>query len=177
MQQRPKLQPQNNDCKVTWVVVITGKPSDLFPTEQEIVALAGFSLAPQQQRLQRHHQLQPFQPQWQSQQKGKELEQQQFNQQRMREELGTKQQEVQQLRCCATGSGTFAGSGKAYQQLIEPIRLALKLMHRSKPSRCVVSRRQEQTALNKLSINNVSNSSKKMAVQQAVLRQQQRQQC
>ena len=167
MQQRPKLQAteQRLQGELGWLRQLRESRATCSRLEQEIAAAqqALEAFAPQQQRLQRHHQLQPFQPQWQSQQKqAKQLEQQQFNQQRIREELGIKQQEVQRLEMSQNRIRNVAGSGKA-MPTIEPIRLALELMHRSKPSRCVGSLvNRNKPALNKRSINNVSNSSKKM---------------
>ncbi|MEC8255118.1 MAG: AAA family ATPase, partial [SAR324 cluster bacterium] len=82
MQPRPTLQAteQRLQGELRWLRQLRESRATCSRLEQEIVAaqqaLAAF--APQQQRLQRHHQLQPFQPQWQSQQKqAKQLEQQQ----------------------------------------------------------------------------------------------------
>ncbi|MEK9973890.1 MAG: SbcC/MukB-like Walker B domain-containing protein, partial [Deltaproteobacteria bacterium] len=150
--------------------------------EQEIVAAqqALEAFAPQQQRLQRHHQLQPFQPQWQSQQKqAKQLEQQQFNQQRMREELGTKQKEVQQLEVSAQqDQERLQDQEKQYQQLMEPIRLALEVDAQIQTQQVRwESRQQEQTRLEQTIHQQRQQLLQEDAwVQQAVLRQQQRQQ-
>ena len=184
MQQRPKLQAteQRLQGELGWLRQLRESRATCSRLEQEIAAaqqaLAAF--APQQQRLQRHHQLQPFQPQWQSQQKqAKQLEQQQFNQQRMREELGIKQQEVQQLEVSAKqDQERLQDQEKQYQQLIEPIRLALEVDAQIQTQQVRwESRQQEQTRLEQTIHQQRQQLLQEDAwVQQAVLRQQQRQQ-
>ena len=184
MQQRPKLQAteQRLQGELGWLRQLRESRATCSRLEQEIAAaqqaLAAF--APQQQRLQRHHQLQPFQPQWQSQQKqAKQLEQQQFNQQRIREELGTKQQEVQQLEVSAQqDQERLQDQEKQYQQLIEPIRLALEVDAQIQTQQVRwESRQQEQTRLEQTIHQQRQQLLQEDAwVQQAVLRQQQRQQ-
>ncbi|MGB0807568.1 MAG: AAA family ATPase [bacterium] len=184
MQQRPKLQAteQRLQGELGWLRQLRESRATCSRLEQEIVAaqqaLAAF--APQQQRLQRHHQLQPFQPQWQSQQKqAKQLEQQQFNQQRMREELGIKQKEVQRLEVSAQqDQARLQDQEKQYQQLMEPIRLALEVDAQIQTQQVRwESRQQEQTRLEQTIHQQRQQLLQEDAwVQQAALRQQQRQQ-
>ena len=184
MQQRPKLQAteQRLQGELGWLRQLRESRATCSRLEQEIVAaqqaLAAF--APRQQRLQRHHQLQPFQPQWQSQQKqAKQLEQQQFTQQRIREELGIKQQEVQQLDVSAQqDQERLQDQEKQYQQLIEPICLALEVDAQIQTQQVRwESRQQEQTRLEQTIHQQRQQLLQEDAwVQQAVLRQQQRQQ-
>ncbi|MEK9762557.1 MAG: AAA family ATPase, partial [Deltaproteobacteria bacterium] len=184
MQQRPKLQAteQRLQGELGWLRQLRESRATCSRLEQEILAAqqALEAFAPQQQRLQRHHQLQPFQPQWQSQQKqAKQLEQQQFNQQRMREELGIKQQEVQQLEVSAQqDQERLQDQEKQYQQLIEPIRLALEVDAQIQTQQVRwESRQQEQTRLEQTIHQQRQQLLQEDAwVQQAVLRQQQRQQ-
>jgi len=184
MQQRPKLQAteQRLQGELGWLRQLQESRATCSRLEQEIAAAqqALEAFAPKQQRLQRHHQLQPFQPQWQSQQKqAKQLEQQQFNQQRIREELGIKQQEVQRLDVSAKqDQERLQDQEKQYQQLIEPIRLALEVDAQIQTQQVRwESRRQEQTRLEQT----IHQQRQQLLqedgwVQQAVLRQQQRQQ-
>ena len=184
MQQRPKLQAteQRLQGELGWLRQLRESRATCSRLEQEIAAAqqALEAFAPQQQRLQRHHQLQPFQPQWQSQQKqAKQLEQQQFNQQRMREELGIKQQEVQQLELSVQqDQERLQDQEKQYQQLIEPIRLALEVDAQIQTQQVRwESRQQEQTRLEQT----IHQQRQQLLqedgwVQQAALRQQQRQQ-
>ncbi|MGB0707436.1 MAG: AAA family ATPase, partial [bacterium] len=184
MQQRPKLQAteQRLQGELGWLRQLRESRATCSRLEQEIVAAqqALEAFAPQQQRLQRHHQLQPFQPQWQSQQKqAKQLEQQQFNQQRMREELGIKQQEVQQLEVSAQqDQERLLEQEKQYQQLMEPIRLALEVDAQIQTQQVRwESRQQEQTRLEQTIHQQRQQLHQEDGwVQQAVLRQQQRQQ-
>ena len=184
MQQRPKLQAteQRLQGELGWLRQLRESRATCSRLEQEIVAAqqALEAFAPQQQRLQRHHQLQPFQPQWQSQQKqAKQLEQQQFNQQRMREELGIKQKEVQQLEVSAQqDQERLQDREKQYQQLIEPIRLALEVDAQIQTQQVRwESRQQEQTRLEQTIHQQRQQLLQEDAwVQQAALRQQQRQQ-
>ncbi|MEL0328745.1 MAG: AAA family ATPase [Deltaproteobacteria bacterium] len=184
MQQRPKLQAteQRLQGELGWLRQLRESRATCSRLEQEIAAAqqALEAFAPQQQRLQRHHQLQPFQPQWQSQQKqAKQLEQQQFNQQRMREELGIKQQEVQQLEVSAQqDQERLLEQEKQYQQLMEPIRLALEVDAQIQTQQVRwESRQQEQTRLEQTIHQQRQQLLQEDAwVQQAVLRQQQRQQ-
>ncbi len=184
MQQRPKLQAteQRLQGELGWLRQLRESRATCSRLEQEIAAAqqALEAFAPQQQRLQRHHQLQPFQPQWQSQQKqAKQLEQQQFNQQRMREELGIKQQEVQRLEVSAQqDQERLQDQEKQYQQLIEPIRLALEVDAQIQTQQVRwESRQQEQTRLEQTIHQQRQQLLQEDAwVQQAVLRQQQRQQ-
>ncbi|MEL0276396.1 MAG: AAA family ATPase [Deltaproteobacteria bacterium] len=184
MQQRPKLQAteQRLQGELGWLRQLRESRATCSRLEQEIAAAqqALEAFAPQQQRLQRHHQLQPFQPQWQSQQKqAKQLEQQQFNQQRMREELGIKQQEVQQLEVSAQqDQERLQDQEKQYQQLIEPIRLALEVDAQIQTQQVRwESRQQEQTRLEQTIHQQRQQLLQEDAwVQQAALRQQQRQQ-
>ncbi len=184
MQQRPKLQAteQRLQGELGWLRQLRESRATCSRLEQEIAAAqqALEAFAPQQQRLQRHHQLQPFQPQWQSQQKqAKQLEQQQFNQQRMREELGIKQQEVQQLEVSAQqDQERLQDQEKQYQQLMEPIRLALEVDAQIQTQQVRwESRQQEQTRLEQTIHQQRQQLLQEDAwVQQAVLRQQQRQQ-
>ena len=184
LEQRPKLQAteQRLQGELGWLRQLRESRATCSRLEQEITAAqqALESFAPQQQRLQRHHQLQPFQPQWQSQQKqAKQLEQQQFNQQRIREELGIKQQEVQQLEVSAQqDQERLQDQEKQYQQLIEPIRLALEVDAQIQTQQVRwESRQQEQTRLEQT----IHQQRQQLLqedtwVQQALLRQQQRQQ-
>ncbi|MEK9617289.1 MAG: AAA family ATPase [Deltaproteobacteria bacterium] len=184
MQQRPKLQAteQRLQGELGWLRQLRESRATCSRLEQEIAAAqqALEAFAPQQQRLQRHHQLQPFQPQWQSQQKqAKQLEQQQFNQQRMREELGIKQKEVQQLEVSAQqDQERLQDQEKQYQQLMEPIRLALEVDAQIQTQQVRwESRQQEQTRLEQT----IHQQRQQLLqedgwVQQAALRQQQRQQ-
>ena len=184
MQQRPKLQAteQRLQGELGWLRQLRESRATCSRLEQEIVAAqqALEAFAPQQQRLQRHHQLQPFQPQWQSQQKqAKQLEQQQFNQQRMREELGIKQQEVQRLEVSAQqDQERLQEQEKQYQQLMEPIRLALEVDAQIQTQQVRwESRQQEQTRLEQTIHQQRQQLLQEDAwVQQAALRQQQRQQ-
>ncbi|MEL0159546.1 MAG: AAA family ATPase [Deltaproteobacteria bacterium] len=184
MQQRPKLQAteQRLQGELGWLRQLRESRATCSRLEQEIAAAqqALEAFAPQQQRLQRHHQLQPFQPQWQSQQKqAKQLEQQQFNQQRMREELGIKQKEVQQLEVSAQqDQERLQDQEKQYQQLIEPIRLALEVDAQIQTQQVRwESRQQEQTRLEQTIHQQRQQLLQEDAwVQQAALRQQQRQQ-
>ena len=184
MQQRPKLQAteQRLQGELGWLRQLRESRATCSRLEQEIAAAqqALEAFAPQQQRLQRHHQLQPFQPQWQSQQKqAKQLEQQQFNQQRIREELGIKQQEVQQLEVSAQqDQERLQDQEKQYQQLIEPIRLALEVDAQIQTQQVRwESRQQEQTRLEQTIHQQRQQLLQEDAwVQQAALRQQQRQQ-
>ncbi len=184
MQQRPKLQAteQRLQGELGWLRQLRESRATCSRLEQEIAAAqqALEAFAPQQQRLQRHHQLQPFQPQWQSQQKqAKQLEQQQFNQQRMREELGIKQQEVQQLEVSAQqDQERLQDQEKQYQQLMEPIRLALEVDAQIQTQQVRwESRQQEQTRLEQTIHQQRQQLLQEDAwVQQAILRQQQRQQ-
>ncbi len=184
MQQRPKLQAteQRLQGELGWLRQLRESRATCSRLEQEIVAAqqALEAFAPQQQRLQRHHQLQPFQPQWQSQQKqAKQLEQQQFNQQRMREELGIKQKEVQQLEVSAQqDQERLQEQEKQYQQLMEPIRLALEVDAQIQTQQVRwESRQQEQTRLEQTIHQQRQQLLQEDAwVQQAALRQQQRQQ-
>ncbi len=184
MQQRPKLQAteQRLQGELGWLRQLRESRATCSRLEQEIAAAqqALEAFAPQQQRLQRHHQLQPFQPQWQSQQKqAKQLEQQQFNQQRMREELGIKQKEVQQLEVSAQqDQERLQDQEKQYQQLIEPIRLALEVDAQIQTQQVRwESRQQEQTRLEQTIHQQRQQLLQEDAwVQQAILRQQQRQQ-
>jgi exonuclease SbcC len=183
MQQRPKLQAteQRLQGELGWLRQLRESRATCSRLEQEIVAAqqALEAFAPQQQRLQRHHQLQPFQPQWQSQQKqAKQLEQQQFNQQRIREELGIKQEEVQRLEMSAQqDQERLLDQEKQYQQLMEPIRLALEVDAQIQTQQVRwESRQQEQTRLEQTIHQQRQQLLQEDAwVQQAVLRQQQRQ--
>ena len=184
MQQRPKLQATEHRLQgeLGWLRQLRESRATCSRLEQEIAAAqqALEAFAPQQQRLQRHHQLQPFQPQWQSQQKqAKQLEQQQFTQRRIREELGTKQQEVQRLEVSANqDQERLQDQEKQYQQLIEPIRLALEVDAQIQTHQVRwESRQQEQTRLEQT----IHQQRQQLLqedgwVQQAALRQQQRQQ-
>jgi len=184
LEQRPKLQAteQRLQGELGWLRQLRESRATCSQLEQEIVAAQQTleAFAPQQQRLQRHHQLQPFQPQWQSQQKqAKQLEQQQFNQQRIREELGIKQQEVQRLEVSAQhDQERLQDQEKQYQQLIEPIRLALEVDAQIQTQQVRwESRQQEQTRLEQTIHQQRQQLHQEDAwVQQAVLRQQQRQQ-
>ncbi len=184
MQQRPKLQAteQRLQGELGWLRQLRESRATCSRLEQEIAAAqqALEAFAPQQQRLQRHHQLQPFQPQWQSQQKqAKQLEQQQFNQQRIREELGIKQKEVQQLEVSAQqDQERLQDQEKQYQQLMEPIRLALEVDAQIQTQQVRwESRQQEQTRLEQTIHQQRQQLLQEDAwVQQAALRQQQRQQ-
>ena len=184
MQQRPKLQTteQRLQGELGWLRQLRESRATCSRLEQEIVAAqqALEAFAPQQQRLQRHHQLQPLQPQWQSQQKqAKQLEQQQFNQQRIREELGIKQQEVQRLDVSVQQEQQrLQEQEKQYQELIEPIRLALEVDAQIQTQQVRwESRQQEQTRLEQTIHQQRQQLHQEDAwVQQAVLHQQQRQQ-
>ena len=184
LHQRPKLQAEEQrlQAELGCLRQLGESRATCSRLEQEFAtaqqAVAAFAL--KQQRLQRHHQLQPFQPQWQAQQKqAKQLEQQQFTQQRMREDLNLKQQEVQQLEVYAQQEqNRLQEQEQRYQQLAEPIRLALEIdIQIQKQQVRWESRQQEQDRLEQTIHQKFQELLHEDAwVQQAVLRQQQRQQ-
>ena len=184
MQQRPKLQAEEQrlQAELGWLRQLQESRATCSRLEQEVAAAqeAIAAFAPKQQRLQRHHQLQPFQLQWQAQQKQlKQLEQYQFTQQRMREDLNLKQQEVQQLEVYAQqDQNRLQEQEQRYQQLAEPIRLALEVDTQIQTQQVRwESRQQEQNRLEQTIHQQRQELLQEHAwVQQAVLLQQQRQQ-
>ena len=128
MQQRPKLKDEEQRLHgaSVWLCQLRESRTTFSRLEQEIAtaqqALEVFAL--QRQRLQKHQQLQLFQSQWQALQK--QAKQNKFTHQPMQNDLSVKQQEVHHLEE-NTQQDQKCLQEQPYQQLAEPIRLALEV--------------------------------------------------
>jgi hypothetical protein len=128
MQQRQKLKDEERRLHgaPVWLCQLRESRTTFSRLEQEIAtaqqALEVFAL--QRQRLQKHQQLQLFQSQWQALQK--QAKQNKFTHQPMQNDLSVKQQEVHHLEE-NTQQDQKCLQEQPYQQLAEPIRLALEV--------------------------------------------------
>ena len=128
LQQRPKLKDEEQRLHgaPVWLCQLRESRTTFSRLEQEIAtaqqALEVFAL--QRQRLQKHQQLQLFQSQWQALQK--QAKQNKFTHQPMQNDLSVKQQEVHHLEE-NTQQDQKCLQEQPYQQLAEPIRLALEV--------------------------------------------------